>query len=356
MSATLEPGRRPRCCAPWRGEDRLPPDGRPRRRTTAPAAIGPVYERLGRRARGAVPARRPAGDRLPGPVPPSVRLLRLARCSTGGVPAVLAARGRVTTSRVSSWSSRSTTGRPHLGACLTSVLDCLAHPAVGVPPGRRGGGARPPARDGSAVVAERLLRPLGRPGGGGAPQRRGCPRRLGTGARPGGDRSRPVSCLARPHHADCEVPVDWVSGHLGCLARAAGVPPGWSRCGTGRLPRLHPPPASSASTGGRCDRPHPHVHGANLGVRASAYLGGRGFPPLAVQRGPALWDALRSATGAWWWRPGASGWGPATRPAGSLPPLVASPTPHLLALERRVVRRPPRIRSRPPALDAGLSA
>ena len=40
--------------------------------------------------------------------------------------------------------------------------------------------------------------------------------------------------------------------------------------------------------------PHPHVHGANLGVRASAYLDVGGFPPLALSEDHALWHALRS--------------------------------------------------------------
>lgn len=43
------------------------------------------------------------------------------------------------------------------------------------------------------------------------------------------------------------------------------------------------------------DTGHGHVHGANLGVRATAYLAVGGFPPLAVAEDHALWTALRSA-------------------------------------------------------------
>lgn len=40
---------------------------------------------------------------------------------------------------------------------------------------------------------------------------------------------------------------------------------------------------------------HRHVHGANLGVRADAYLAAGGFPSLAVAEDHALWNALQQA-------------------------------------------------------------
>jgi cellulose synthase/poly-beta-1,6-N-acetylglucosamine synthase-like glycosyltransferase len=40
---------------------------------------------------------------------------------------------------------------------------------------------------------------------------------------------------------------------------------------------------------------HRHVHGANLGVRADAYLAAGGFPPLDVSEDHALWTALHDA-------------------------------------------------------------
>jgi glycosyltransferase involved in cell wall biosynthesis len=43
-------------------------------------------------------------------------------------------------------------------------------------------------------------------------------------------------------------------------------------------------------------RLHPHVHGANLGVRADAYLAVGGFPPLAVGEDQALVTALEQAS------------------------------------------------------------
>lgn len=40
------------------------------------------------------------------------------------------------------------------------------------------------------------------------------------------------------------------------------------------------------------EQPHPHVHGANLGIRASAYLAAGGFPPLRTAEDHALLRAL----------------------------------------------------------------
>jgi glycosyltransferase involved in cell wall biosynthesis len=41
--------------------------------------------------------------------------------------------------------------------------------------------------------------------------------------------------------------------------------------------------------------PHPHVHGANLGIRASAYLTAGGFPPLRTAEDHALLAAATEA-------------------------------------------------------------
>lgn len=38
---------------------------------------------------------------------------------------------------------------------------------------------------------------------------------------------------------------------------------------------------------------HPHVHGANLGIRASAYLAAGGFPAVIVAEDHGLWNELR---------------------------------------------------------------
>lgn len=43
------------------------------------------------------------------------------------------------------------------------------------------------------------------------------------------------------------------------------------------------------------DGPHPHVHGANFGIRASAYLAAGGFPTLRTAEDHALLRALSAA-------------------------------------------------------------
>ncbi|MEI4271012.1 glycosyltransferase [Klenkia sp. LSe6-5] len=66
----------------------------------------------------------------------------------------------------------------------------------------------------------------------------------------------------------------------------------------------HPPHAAAAFAdeydrwrAGGAGAVHPHVHGANLGVRGDAYLAVGGFPPLAVSEDAALVGAL-ALTGA----------------------------------------------------------
>lgn len=51
----------------------------------------------------------------------------------------------------------------------------------------------------------------------------------------------------------------------------------------------------SAGGGGGDAVGHPHVHGANLGVRGHAYLAAGGFPALACGEDVALWAALGRA-------------------------------------------------------------
>jgi glycosyltransferase involved in cell wall biosynthesis len=58
----------------------------------------------------------------------------------------------------------------------------------------------------------------------------------------------------------------------------------------------HPPgmrPRFRATYKLPADRPHPHVHGCNLGVRADAYLDAGGWPPYDVAEDHGLWSALR---------------------------------------------------------------
>ncbi len=49
-----------------------------------------------------------------------------------------------------------------------------------------------------------------------------------------------------------------------------------------------------AATYGRPGEGHAHVHGANLGLSATAYLDAGGVPPLALAEDQALVDALHA--------------------------------------------------------------
>jgi glycosyltransferase involved in cell wall biosynthesis len=87
--------------------------------------------------------------------------------------------------------------------------------------------------------------------------------------------------------ADTVVPPGWLRRQLAWAGQGWDVVLGtvtvtdWSE---------HPPQVPMAfearyESGGR---PHPHVHGANLGIRASAYLAAGGFTPLRTAEDHAL--------------------------------------------------------------------
>ncbi|WP_091539100.1 glycosyltransferase family 2 protein [Modestobacter sp. DSM 44400] len=102
--------------------------------------------------------------------------------------------------------------------------------------------------------------------------------------------------------ADSRVPENWLVLHrtaaeagvqalLGTVAVAdwSGHPPG----GAAEFARTY-----DAWRAGGVDAVHPHVHGANLGVRGSAYLDVGGFPPVGEDEDRALVTALvRSGAG-----------------------------------------------------------
>ncbi|MFN0281277.1 MAG: glycosyltransferase [Kineosporiaceae bacterium] len=93
--------------------------------------------------------------------------------------------------------------------------------------------------------------------------------------------------------ADSTVPFDWLTHHVHLADRGADAVRGtvvvddWSRW-PGRVQAAH-------RGGYRSDDRHLHVHGANLGVRGSAYLEAGGFAGLACHEDVALVDALAAA-------------------------------------------------------------
>lgn len=94
--------------------------------------------------------------------------------------------------------------------------------------------------------------------------------------------------------ADTVVPPDWLRRQVAHADRGWDVVLGtvtvadWSE---------HPPhvPAAFASRYEYGERPHPHIHGANIGIRASAYQTAGGFPALSSAEDHALVAAAEEA-------------------------------------------------------------
>lgn len=92
--------------------------------------------------------------------------------------------------------------------------------------------------------------------------------------------------------ADSTVPPDWLAEQLRLAARGAEVVAGtvvvqdWSQ-------QPAPVRARFARSYGTPQLGHRHVHGANLGLSAAAYVDAGGVPPLALAEDQALVDALR---------------------------------------------------------------
>jgi len=91
--------------------------------------------------------------------------------------------------------------------------------------------------------------------------------------------------------ADTRVPPDWLdlfaeAADDGADALAGTVEPDSAELGPARFAAWR---AAHSSTEG-----HPHIHGANLGVRASAYLQAGGFAPVSCDEDVRLVAALRA--------------------------------------------------------------
>ncbi len=89
--------------------------------------------------------------------------------------------------------------------------------------------------------------------------------------------------------ADSVVPQEWLQHHA--QAAAAGID---LLLGTVRLPG---PTARHAAWRRRYAAGRDHVHGANLGVRASVYRAAGGFPPVPAHEDRLLVDRVRTLSG-----------------------------------------------------------
>jgi glycosyltransferase involved in cell wall biosynthesis len=190
-----------------------------------------------------------------------------------------------------------------IGACLAAIRRAARHPAVAALPvtvvvaadSCRDRTART-ARRGGARILQVDCRSAG------------ASRALGTAHAlelVGADRPAPAAEQVWLAHtdADTQVPPSWLADQLAHASAGAHAVVG--------LVRVRDWGGHSAETAGRFlhhyqstlvhpdaryqQRSHPHVHGANLGVRADAYLAVGGFPQLAVGEDHALVAALEQA-------------------------------------------------------------
>lgn len=95
--------------------------------------------------------------------------------------------------------------------------------------------------------------------------------------------------------ADSEVPVDWVTCQLGAASAGAAAVAGVVRVDSFAE---HPPWAArrfDETYELRADGTHPHVHGANLGVRGDAYRAAGGWRDQTVAEDHCLWGRIGAA-------------------------------------------------------------
>lgn len=94
--------------------------------------------------------------------------------------------------------------------------------------------------------------------------------------------------------ADTTVDPDWLAGQLACATSGAAAVAGVVRVDDlgDHAPEVGDRWRAAYRTSGPS---HPHVHGANLGVRADAYLAVGGWPDTDTAEDHGLWDRLRRA-------------------------------------------------------------
>lgn len=96
--------------------------------------------------------------------------------------------------------------------------------------------------------------------------------------------------------ADTVVPADWACAHLEVAAGGAHAVAGLADlAGVEHLARDALLRYRAVVERGLHGDTHHHVYGANLGVRADAYLAVGGFPPEGSGEDHGLWDRLRAA-------------------------------------------------------------
>ncbi len=108
-------------------------------------------------------------------------------------------------------------------------------------------------------------------------------------------RGRLDSCWLANTDADCSVPETWLSDQLAVAIRGEEAIAGTINVDSFKE---HPPGTAERFRAKYLIHPdlsHPHVHGANLGVRADAYLRAGGWGDLATAEDHDLWNRLLRA-------------------------------------------------------------
>jgi glycosyltransferase involved in cell wall biosynthesis len=104
----------------------------------------------------------------------------------------------------------------------------------------------------------------------------------------------PASVWLATTDADTVVPPHWLRRQLSYASQGWDVVLGTVRVADWDGHPAHVPAAFQARYESGAG-PHPHVHGANLGIRASAYLAAGGFRPLRSAEDHALLTAVTEA-------------------------------------------------------------
>jgi Glycosyl transferase family 2 len=143
----------------------------------------------------------------------------------------------------------------------------------------------------------------------------GAARRAGTAVVFDALAADPATVWLANTDADSVVPPSWVTDHLWVAQTGAAAVAGVVAVDTFHgHPPIVPVRFHEIYSGPHDD--HPHVHGANLGVRGDAYLAVGGWPALTSGEDNGLWDALRAA-----------GW-----------PVISTRTVHVLTSSRTATR------------------
>ena len=105
----------------------------------------------------------------------------------------------------------------------------------------------------------------------------------------------PEECWFANTDADCEVPACWLSNQLRIALRGVHAIAGIVDVQDFSEHRPHVAQRFRDTYRIAPDGTHPHVHGANLGVRADAYLRAGGWAGLATAEDHDLWSRLHAS-------------------------------------------------------------